>query len=61
MQSYQVVIEIGGIKAACVYGGMPKGPQRAELRRGADVVVATPGRLIDFLEEGSLDVSGENM
>lgn len=34
----------------CLYGGAPKGPQLRELERGADVVVATPGRLNDILE-----------
>lgn len=58
MQSYQVVLDIGGIRAACIYGGMPKGPQKAELRNGADIVVATPGRLLDLLEENALSLSG---
>ena len=34
----------------CVYGGAPKGPQLRDLDRGADIVIATPGRLNDFLE-----------
>lgn len=34
----------------CLYGGAPKGPQLRELDRGADMVVATPGRLNDILE-----------
>lgn len=34
----------------CLYGGAPKGPQLKELDRGADIVVATPGRLNDILE-----------
>lgn len=34
----------------CLYGGAPKGPQLRELERGADIVVATPGRLNDILE-----------
>ncbi|KAF2302904.1 hypothetical protein GH714_010905 [Hevea brasiliensis] len=33
-----------------LYGGAPKGPQLKELDRGADIVVATPGRLNDILE-----------
>ena len=33
-----------------MYGGAPKGPQLKELERGADIVVATPGRLNDILE-----------
>lgn len=34
----------------CLYGGAPKGPQLRDLERGADIVVATPGRLNDILE-----------
>ncbi len=40
-----------------VYGGSPYGPQLAGLRRGAQVVVGTPGRVIDHLKRGSLDLS----
>ncbi|KAF1859941.1 hypothetical protein Lal_00028124 [Lupinus albus] len=35
---------------ACLYGGAPKGPQLRDIDRGADIVVATPGRLNDILE-----------
>ncbi|KAA8530222.1 hypothetical protein F0562_004931 [Nyssa sinensis] len=38
------------ISCTCLYGGAPKGPQLRELVRGADIVVATPGRLNDILE-----------
>lgn len=38
------------IKSTCVYGGAPKGPQANTLRRGVEIVIATPGRLIDMLE-----------
>ncbi len=40
-----------------VYGGSAYGPQLAGLRRGAQVVVGTPGRVIDHIEKGSLDLS----
>lgn len=38
------------IKNTCVYGGSPKGPQIRELKAGVEIVIATPGRLIDMLE-----------
>jgi ATP-dependent RNA helicase RhlE len=41
--------------AAVVVGGLADGPQLAALRRGARLVVATPGRLEDFLERKDID------
>ncbi|KAI5382257.1 DEAD-box ATP-dependent RNA helicase 14 [Lathyrus oleraceus] len=38
------------IACTCLYGGAPKGPQLRDIDRGADIVVATPGRLNDILE-----------
>jgi len=40
------------IKNTCVYGGVPKGPQIRDLNKGVEIVIATPGRLIDMLESG---------
>ncbi|DBA04961.1 TPA: LOW QUALITY PROTEIN: hypothetical protein N0F65_006963 [Lagenidium giganteum] len=37
------------IKNTCVYGGVPKGPQIADLRRGVEICICTPGRMIDML------------
>lgn len=41
------------LRVTTVYGGAPMGRQIDDLRRGVDVVVATPGRLIDLMERGS--------
>ncbi|GMH08715.1 hypothetical protein Nepgr_010555 [Nepenthes gracilis] len=38
------------VSCTCLYGGAPKGPQLKDLDRGADIVVATPGRLNDIFE-----------
>lgn len=38
------------VRIGCIYGGSPKGPQLGMLRQGVHVLVATPGRLIDFVE-----------
>ena len=46
-----------GFTVLPVYGGSPYGPQLNALRRGAQVVVGTPGRVIDHLKRGSLDLS----
>ncbi|CAL8271014.1 unnamed protein product [Lota lota] len=44
------------IKCTCVYGGAPKGPQIRDLERGVEICIATPGRLIDFLESGKTNL-----
>ncbi|XP_048758723.1 uncharacterized protein LOC125668525 isoform X2 [Ostrea edulis] len=44
------------IRNVCVYGGAPKGPQIRDLERGAEICIATPGRLIDFLEAGKTNL-----
>ena len=56
-QIQEVAIEFGRtskIKNTCVFGGAPKGPQMRDLENGCEVVIATPGRLIDFLEMGNI-------
>ncbi|WP_043798274.1 DEAD/DEAH box helicase, partial [Arenimonas composti] len=46
-----------GFRVLPIYGGQSYGPQLQALRRGAHVVVGTPGRIIDHLDKGSLDLS----
>ncbi|WP_374519152.1 DEAD/DEAH box helicase [Undibacterium squillarum] len=46
-----------GFHVLPVYGGQSYGPQLSALRRGVHVVVGTPGRMIDHIEKGSLDLS----
>ncbi|WP_309081168.1 DEAD/DEAH box helicase [Zhihengliuella sp.] len=46
-----------GVTVLPVYGGAPYGPQLNGLRRGAQVVVGTPGRVIDHISKGSMDLS----
>ncbi|XP_057804283.1 DEAD-box ATP-dependent RNA helicase 20 [Salvia miltiorrhiza] len=41
---------VANIRSTCIYGGAPKGPQIRDLKRGVEIVIATPGRLIDMLE-----------
>ncbi|MGP6173480.1 DEAD/DEAH box helicase [Corynebacterium sp. A21] len=49
---------LGKIQVLPIYGGQAYGIQLSGLRRGAQIVVGTPGRVIDHLEKGSLDISG---
>jgi ATP-dependent RNA helicase DDX5/DBP2 len=44
------------IKYTCIYGGVPKSDQARQLREGVEVVIATPGRLIDFLESSTTNL-----
>ena len=48
------------IKILTLCGGVPFGPQLGSLEHGAHIVVGTPGRLLDHLRRGSLDLSGLN-
>ncbi len=49
---------IPGIRVLPVYGGQGYGAQLSGLERGAHVVVGTPGRVMDHLDRGSLDLTG---
>ena len=44
-------------RAAVIYGGVSINTQIAKLRRGADIIVATPGRLLDHLQQGTVDLA----
>lgn len=46
-----------GLRSVALYGGVRKGPQIAALRRGADVAVACPGRLLDLHGDRAIDLS----
>jgi ATP-dependent RNA helicase RhlE len=43
---------------AAVYGGVNQGPQVRALSRGVDALVATPGRLLDLMEQGHINLTG---
>lgn len=58
-QIQQVATDFGStsrIRNTCVFGGAPKGPQVTDLADGVEIVIATPGRLIDFLESNRTDL-----
>ena len=59
MQSYEQITKlatVSSLQVVCVYGGVPKDEQRRALKT-ADIVVATPGRLNDLINEGYADLS----
>jgi len=46
------------LRTVVVFGGVSQVPQVEGLKRGADVVVATPGRLLDLIQQGHVDLGG---
>jgi len=46
------------IRSAVIFGGVGQAPQVSKLKRGVDVLVATPGRLLDLQGQGLIDLSG---
>ncbi len=45
------------LRASAIFGGVGMGPQVDRLRRGVDILVATPGRLLDHVQQKTLDLS----
>ncbi|MEW5304922.1 MAG: hypothetical protein WDW36_007498 [Sanguina aurantia] len=45
-----------GIRVSCLYGGAPRHAQGREISQGPHLVIATPGRLLDFVESGELQL-----
>jgi ATP-dependent RNA helicase RhlE len=60
LQIHKALLEIArgtGIRAAITVGGLNERTQLRDVRNGANIVVATPGRLYDFLSRGLIDLS----
>ena len=47
-----------GMHHAVIFGGVSQGPQEVALRRGLDLLIATPGRLLDLMQQRHVDLSG---
>ena len=60
-QTFTKLAEGTGIYAAAVVGGLSENPQLKSIRQGAQVVIATPGRLYDFLSRKLVDFAGVRM
>jgi ATP-dependent RNA helicase DDX5/DBP2 len=43
-------------RSTCIYGGAPKPPQKRDIRYGLEVCIATPGRLLDFVREKTINL-----
>ena len=56
----KVLVGTSGLKAFSVYGGVGYEKQIANLKKGVDIVIGTPGRVIDLQEGGNLDLSNSH-
>ena len=56
-RTVQPIARSVGLFTTQVYGGVPQGRQVTALRRGVDIVIATPGRLEDLVEQRHIDLS----
>jgi ATP-dependent RNA helicase RhlE len=60
LQIFQSFTEYGAglnLKTACVFGGVSQVPQLSMIRRGVDILVATPGRLLDLMQQGHISLN----
>jgi ATP-dependent RNA helicase RhlE len=55
-ESFRVYGRHTAMRHAVIFGGVNQGPQARALRDGIDIVVATPGRLLDLMEQGLVDL-----
>ncbi len=60
-ESFRSYTPGGRLRCDVVFGGVGKRPQVTALRRGVDVLVATPGRLLDLMGDGEVDLSQVEM
>lgn len=56
-QALLPLAEARGLTLAPIYGGAPMGAQIDRIQRGADLLIATPGRLIDLIDRKAVDVT----
>ncbi len=57
-ESFRTYSKYTDLEMAVIFGGVGYGPQREAIAAGLDIVVATPGRLLDLIGQGSLSLSG---
>ncbi|MBN2556239.1 MAG: DEAD/DEAH box helicase [Anaerolineales bacterium] len=60
LQDAKATYEYGqhhGVRVLAVYGGQPYGRQITRLKKGVDIVVGTPGRLLDLIKKNAIDLS----
>jgi ATP-dependent RNA helicase RhlE len=55
-QSFKTYGHFTGLRYTCIYGGVGQGTQVRALQNGVDVLVATPGRLLDLMDQGYINL-----
>jgi ATP-dependent RNA helicase RhlE len=60
-EAFQRYARFTDLRVTIVYGGVGYGKQTEDLRRGVDILVATPGRLLDHLEQGNCALTDINI
>lgn len=63
-QTNKAIADLGAytnIKSTSIYGGVSKRPQASAIRRGVDILVACPGRLLDHMRDRSISLADVNM
>lgn len=56
-ENFKLYSKYTRLKSHAIFGGVPQGSQVAALRRGVDVLIATPGRLLDLMQQGIVRLS----
>ncbi|MBN1912653.1 MAG: DEAD/DEAH box helicase, partial [Pirellulales bacterium] len=57
-ESFSTYGRFTDLRHTAVYGGVSQGPQVRAVQRGVDILVATPGRVLDLMTQGHIDLSG---
>ncbi len=55
-ENFKVYAKYTGIRSAVIFGGVKQGGQKEALQRGVDVLIATPGRLLDLMQQGIISL-----
>ena len=57
-EAFRLYSKYTNLDVTVIYGGVGYGKQREDLENGVDVIVATPGRLLDHMEQGAISLAG---
>jgi len=57
-EAFRLYSKHTNLDTTVIYGGVGYGKQREDLENGVDIIVATPGRLLDHMEQGALSLAG---